>query len=586
MTTLDLGIARLRSAATRVSDGWGRFNVWYKAFLPKGLYARALLIIIAPMVILQSVVAFVFMERHWNLVTRHLSAAVVGDIAALTEIAKIYPQEADHARLRKIAQDRMGLTVDFLPLSDMPPPGPKPFFSLLDQALSVELRKQIGRPFWIDTVGRSALVEIRIQLDDAVMRVFARRSAAYASNSEIFLLWMVGTSLVLLAVAIGFLRNQIKPILRLADAAESFGKGREVPDFRPRGAREVRRAAQAFIEMKTRIERAIEQRTAMLAGVSHDLRTVLTRFKLELALLGDSPEVEAMKKDVDEMGRMLEAYLAFARGDTGEQSAPTDMADFLDELKADAERNGHRTNVIFHGYPIVTVKPAAFKRCLANLVSNAARFAKTIEITGHRDHRYLTVTVDDDGPGIPAAMREEVFKPFLRLDDARNQDEGGTGLGLAIARDIARSHGGDITLDASPLGGLRARGARAGVIIGSAAIATAGSAAAYGRRDASRRDRGLAPRRAGRRIRCRKLQAASGIRQRSSSRPAKRWPRASSRSSAASVLRVCRRRRRPRCAARWRTAAPGLARAPCPWGRSRRCRPRSASTAASAPPWR
>jgi two-component system osmolarity sensor histidine kinase EnvZ len=457
MTTLDLGMARLRSAASRFSEVWNRFNVGYKALLPKGLYARALLIIIAPMVILQSVVAFVFMERHWNLVTRHLSAAVVGDIAALAEISKAYPQEPDHARLRKIAQDRMGLNVDFLPLSDMPPPGPKPFFSLLDQALSVELRKQIGRPFWIDTVGRSSLVEIRIQLDDAVMRVFARRSAAYASNSEIFLLWMVGTSLVLLAVAIGFLRNQIKPILRLADAAESFGKGREMPDYRPRGAREVRRAAQAFIEMKTRIERAIEQRTAMLAGVSHDLRTVLTRFKLELALLGETPEVEAMKKDVDEMGRMLEAYLAFARGDTGEQAAPTDMADFLDELKTDAERNGHRTNVTFHGYPIVTVKPAAFKRCLGNLVSNAARFATTIDIVGHRDHRYLTVTIDDDGPGIPVAMREEVFKPFLRLDDARNQDEGGTGLGLAIARDIARSHGGDITLDSSPLGGLRAR---------------------------------------------------------------------------------------------------------------------------------
>ena len=170
----------------------------------------------------------------------------------------------------------------------MPPPGPKPFFSLLDQALSQELRQQIGRPFWIDTVGRSALVEIRIQLDNTVMRVFARRSAAYASNSEIFLLWMVGTSLVLLTVAILFLRNQIRPILRLADAAESFGKGREAPNFRPRGAREVRRAAQAFIEMKQRIERAIEQRTAMLAGVSHDLRTILTRFKLELALLGDS----------------------------------------------------------------------------------------------------------------------------------------------------------------------------------------------------------------------------------------------------------------------------------------------------------
>ena len=233
--------------------------------------------------------------------------------------------------------------VDFLPVTEMPPPGPKPFFSLLDQALSVELRQQIKRPFWIDTVGRSALVEIRIQLDNAVMRVFAPRNAAYASNSEIFLIWMVGTSLVLLTVAIIFLRNQIRPILRLADAAEAFGKGRDMPNYRPRGAREVRRAAIAFIEMKTRIERAIEQRTAMLAGVSHDLRTILTRFKLELALLGDAPEVEAMKKDVDEMGRMLEAYLAFARGDMGEQSAPTDMAAFLEELKADAERTGHKT---------------------------------------------------------------------------------------------------------------------------------------------------------------------------------------------------------------------------------------------------
>jgi len=286
--------------------------------------------------------------------------------------------------------------------------------------------------------------------------VFAQRSAAYASNSEIFIFWMLGTSSILLIVAVLFLRNQIRPILRLAEAAESFGKGREAPDFRPRGAREVRQAAQAFLEMKARVERSIEQRTAMLAGVSHDLRTILTRFKLELALIGDSPEVDGMRKDVDEMAGMLEAYLSFARGDSGEIAQPTDMEIALQDLRSDAERNGHTATVIFHGLPVVTVKPAAFKRCIANLVSNAARHANAVAITGHRDHRYLTVTVDDDGPGIPANMREEVFKPFLRLDDARNQDEGGTGLGLAIARDIARSHGGDITLSDSPMGGLRA----------------------------------------------------------------------------------------------------------------------------------
>jgi two-component system osmolarity sensor histidine kinase EnvZ len=459
MTSLDIGIATwrgIRTGIARIGDIWRRMSRSLNHVMPKGLYPRALLIIIIPMVILQSVIAYIFMERHWNLVTQRLSAGVVSDIGALIDVYRGYPQDADRAQIRRIAQDRLGLTVDFLPGSEMPPPGPKPFFSLLDQSLSEELRKQIARPFWIDTVGKSALVEIRIQLDNAVMRVFARRSAAYASNSEIFLAWMIGTSLVLLAVAIGFLRNQIKPILRLADAAESFGKGRDVPNFRPRGAREVRRAAQAFIEMKNRVARTIEQRTAMLAGVSHDLRTVLTRFKLELALAKKTPETEEMRRDVDEMARMLEAYLSFARGDFGEQSTPTDMAAFLEELKLDAERHGHKATVVFHGPPVVTVRPAAFKRCLGNLVSNAARFAKTIAITGHRDHRYLTITVDDDGSGIPAHMREEVFKPFLRLDDARNQDEGGTGLGLAIARDIARSHGGDITLGDSPLGGLRA----------------------------------------------------------------------------------------------------------------------------------
>jgi len=456
MTALDTGLTLIRTARRQVSTLNGRLGQGFKSWMPKGLYARALLIMIVPMVVLQSVVAFVFMERHWNTVTRRLSAAVVQDIAALMDVYKGYPQDKDHALLRRIAQQRLGLVVDFLPVGDMPPPGPKPFFSLLDQSLSVQIGRQIARPFWIDTVGRSSLVEIRVQLDDSVMRVFAQRSAAYASNSEIFLLWMVGTSSVLLIVAVLFLRNQIRPIVRLADAAESFGKGREAPNFRPRGALEVRRAAHAFIEMKSRIERSIEQRTAMLAGVSHDLRTILTRFKLELALIGDSPEVDGMRKDVDEMAAMLEAYLAFARGDSGEQAQPTDMAQALEELRSDAERNGHAATVAFHGLPVVTVKPAAFKRCLGNLVSNAARYADTIAISGHRDHRWLTVTIDDDGPGIPQSMREEVFKPFLRLDDARNQDEGGTGLGLAITRDIARSHGGDITLGDSPMGGLRA----------------------------------------------------------------------------------------------------------------------------------
>ena len=438
-----------------VLKAWRDFTRWLAAFMPKGLYARSLLIVILPMVILQSVIAYFFMERHWQTVTFRLSAGVVKDIGAVIDLYKYLPGENGRIILHKVAADRLQLDVDILPKQELPPALPKPFFSLLDNALSRELAVQIRRPFWIDTVGRSNLVEIQILLDDSVLRIVTHRNSVYASNSHIFLMWMIGTSLVLIGVAIAFLRNQIRPILRLAIAAEDFGKGR-VLEFRPQGAREVRQATFAFFEMKRRIERAMEQRTAMLNGVSHDLRTILTRFKLSLALLEDGTEAEALIKDVEEMQRMLEAYLAFARGDAGEPALPTEIGALLEELKADAERHGHATEIRISGETNVTVRADAFKRCLFNLVSNAQRFGNRIEIEATRDQRFLTVHVDDDGPGIPPELREEVFRPFFRIDEARNQDEGGTGLGLAIARDIARSHGGDIMLGQSPLGGLRA----------------------------------------------------------------------------------------------------------------------------------
>ncbi|BCB18793.1 two-component sensor histidine kinase [Bosea sp. ANAM02] len=424
-------------------------------YMPKGLYPRALVIVIAPVVLLQSVIAYVFMERHWQTVTQRLSSAVSADIAMLIDVYESYPQDADTTTLSRIAAERLGMDLDIIPDSDLPAPGPRPFFSLLDNALSTELSQQVARPFWLDTVGRSSLIEIRIKLGKDVMRILTRRNSAYASNSHIFLLWMIGTSLILLTIAVLFLRNQIRPILKLADAAEAFGKGRDA-DFRPRGAREVRRAGNAFIEMKRRVERSIGERTTMLNGVSHDLRTILTRFKLSLALMERSSEIEALEKDVDEMSRMLEDYLAFARGDAGETAVETDIRSLLEELKSDAERQGHQTGLTVEGDPLVVIRPDAFRRLLTNLVSNAARYGDRIAIRATHDARYLIVMVDDDGPGIPPDQREDVFRPFFRLDEARNVDGGGTGLGLAIARDIARAHGGDIMLGDSPLGGLRA----------------------------------------------------------------------------------------------------------------------------------
>jgi two-component system osmolarity sensor histidine kinase EnvZ len=431
--------------------------VWRKAaaIAPKGLFARALLIVIAPMVVLQGVLTYVFMERHWQLVTKRLSTALTQDIAAIIELHRLHPGQKNDGILIRIAQDRLKIDMEFLPQGDLPPALPKPFFSILDAVLSNEIGRQIGRPFWLDTVGRSNYIEIRIKLNDSILRVVAMRGAAYASNSHIFLMWMVGTSLVLIAVAIAFLRNQIKPILLLADAAEAFGKGRDL-DFHPRGAREVRKAGYAFIEMKRRIERAFEQRTAMLNGVSHDLRTILTRFKLSLALMPESDETRDLQKDVQEMQGMLDSYLAFARGDAGERAAKIDMEEFLEDLCLDAERAGMEAKLSFTGEPLVTVRPDAFKRCIANLLANAQCYAKRIWVEAARDERFLTIHVDDDGPGVPASRREHVFKPFVRLDNARNQNTGGTGLGLAIARDIARSHGGDISLSDSKAGGLRA----------------------------------------------------------------------------------------------------------------------------------
>ncbi|MFA6967799.1 MAG: ATP-binding protein [Bosea sp. (in: a-proteobacteria)] len=424
-------------------------------YMPKGLYPRALVIVIAPVVLLQSVIAYVFMERHWQTVTQRLSSAVSADIAMMIDVYESYPQDADASILARIAADRLGMDVDIIPNSDLPPPGPRPFFSLLDSALSTELASQVARPFWLDTVGRSSLIEIRIKLGSNVMRILTRRNSAYASNSHIFLLWMLGTSLILLTIAVLFLRNQIRPILKLADAAEAFGKGRDA-EFRPRGAREVRRAGNAFIEMKRRVERAVGERTTMLNGVSHDLRTILTRFKLSLALLERSSEIDALEKDVDEMARMLEDYLAFARGDAGEAAVETDIRALMEELKSDAERQGHQTELTVVGDPLVVIRPDAFRRLMTNLVSNAARYGDRIAIRATHDARYLIVMIDDDGPGIPQDQREDVFRPFFRLDEARNVDSGGTGLGLAIARDIARAHGGDIILADSPLGGLRA----------------------------------------------------------------------------------------------------------------------------------
>lgn len=456
----------LRSFWEVSSPFLSHLGVAYRSFvrvladlMPKGLYARALIIIIAPIVVLEGVIAFVFMERHWQNVTRRLSETTARDIAALIDIYDGAPK-TKYDEIIRIARDRLNLSMQIMPPGDLPQARPKPFFDLLDRALSREISRHVKRPFWIDTVGQSRHVEIRVQHGESILRFLAVRTQTYASNSHIFLLWMVGSSVILLTVAILFLRNQIRPILRLAEAADAFGKGRPIDDnLEPRGAREVRQAAAAFLEMRDRIRQHVDQRTTMLAGVSHDLRTVLTRFRLELAFMGEGPEVQSLKSDVDEMQHMLEDYLAFARGDGGEVAEPTNLTELLEEIHEEAQVYGTPIELKlrkWRGDMVLPLKRQAFKRAITNLVSNAVRFGDQIVIRAATEGQWVRIEVDDNGPGIPPSERANVFKPFYRIDRSRNQDDGNSGLGLAIARDIAKSHGGDITIGESSMGGLRA----------------------------------------------------------------------------------------------------------------------------------
>lgn len=460
----DVPSGKVKAHLTRAREavsGWHRtVLMWIAEGLPKGLFARALLIIITPIVVLEGVIAFVFMERHWQSVTRRLSEATARNVAALIELYDANKDTTANTRLIELARNKLNLTMQIQPAGDLPAPGPKPFFDLLDRALSKEISRQVQRPFWIDTLAEARYVDIRVKHDDAILRFIATRSQTYASNSHIFLLWMIGTSIILLTVAILFLRNQIRPILRLADAADAFGKGRPFPDdFRPRGAREVRQASQSFIEMRDRITQHVEQRTTMLAGVSHDLRTILTRFKLELAFLPDTAETRSLRSDVNEMQHMLEDYLAFARGDGGEEAKPTNLRVLLEEIYEEAQTYGTLIELKMRRSRedlVLPLKRNAFKRAITNLVSNAVRYGDKIVIRAATEGQWLRVEIDDNGPGIPEAERENVFRPFYRIDKSRNQDTANSGLGLAIARDIAKSHGGTVTLGESSMGGLRA----------------------------------------------------------------------------------------------------------------------------------
>jgi two-component system osmolarity sensor histidine kinase EnvZ len=434
------------------------FFHWLKRYLPRGLYGRTLLILVTPVILAQAVATFVFYERHWQTVTNRLTYAVAGEIGAITA-------RMENGNPEKILKDSHDIWLQHMDLdvryhrgeSDAPYISRGDYASLLGRMLRQALDEKVNKSYALDLRHAHEWIAVHIRLKDGVMTVIFPERRVYTPTAGIFVLWMLGSSALLCLIAILFMRNQIRPIRRLADAAERIGKGLDVPHFRPEGAREVRQAAVNLIIMRDRLRRQIAQRTAMLNGVSHDLRTPLTRMKLQLAMMPDQQGISELKTDVQDMTNMVEAYLAFARGEDTEKAVTVDLENLLEDIVGSARRMNEDKPINLESFEMITLKlrPQAIGRALSNLIGNGARYGKEVWVSVQRGQKFVDILIDDNGPGIPADSREDVFRPFTRLEASRNPETGGIGLGLTITRDIVHNHGGTIALEDSPRGGLR-----------------------------------------------------------------------------------------------------------------------------------
>jgi two-component system osmolarity sensor histidine kinase EnvZ len=429
---------------------------FFKPLLPRGLYGRAALILILPIVTIQLVVSLAFIQRHFAGVTRQMTQSLVIQVRFVLDEADRggYPAQAK-AQALAVARP-LEMTLE-LPARWPEVTDRREYYDLSGRVVIETLRQGLPDLRAVDLVSDKGNVRMLLQTDLGPMSVSVSRRRVSASNPHQLLVWMILTSVLMTVIAYVFLRNQLRPIKRLADAAEAFGKGRSVA-YRPRGALEVRSAGAAFLDMRSRIERQIEQRTLMLSGVSHDLRTPMTRLKLSLSLMPQDDEVKAALSDVADMERLVDEFLSFARGDAMETPVATDPVALVARVVDNAQRTGRPVSLKTEGRGTALLRPDAVMRAVENLVGNAQRYGTQCLVSVIVTERSIRICVEDDGPGIPSDRREEAMRPFTRLDAARNPNRGGgVGLGLSIAADVARSHGGTLTLsDSSRLGGLKA----------------------------------------------------------------------------------------------------------------------------------
>jgi len=422
--------------------------------LPKSLFGRALLIIMLPITIMQIAVVYFFFNLHWDQVTSNLSDSVAADISVAVQLYKQNPTLELVEKLENLLRPKMEVSGALELDDELPTIIRSSFFSNLDKTLSRSLNNSVVENFWFDTTKYPNHIDIRVKVNEGVLRFIAARERVFAPLGYVFIFWLVMATILLSLVSIYFIRNQATPISELANAADAFGRGEDKYNFRPSGASEVRLAGQSFLKMRGRIKRHIEQRTIMLAGVSHDLKTPLTRLKLHLSMQHNSEENKAAKQDIKDMESMLEAYLDFARGLEGEALEAINIYNFIQKLVTKMKL----TNVqLIAPFEItVSIRPRAMERALMNLIENTQKYAKNCRITLTKSSESLLISIEDDGEGIPKNKRKSAFKAFHRLDISRNQNIEGVGLGLSIARDIAQNHGGSLRLHDSSMGGVKA----------------------------------------------------------------------------------------------------------------------------------
>lgn len=424
--------------------------------LPKGLYWRTLLIIAAPAAILQLIITVVFLNDHWEATSKRMSQAVAADVALVLQLYERDPTPERFESIRALAWQPLRLEIAIEPGADLAVERCRAYGPAIDRFLTTTLELELKRDLWYDSTCPGTQVKMRIPTEGGILSVKAFRDRVQARSGPLFVLWIFGATAFLVIVSIVFIRNQVRPIEKLASAMEQFGRGEDPGLFGLRGAREVRAATLAFFDMRQRIRKHVDQRGQLLAGVSHDLRTPLTRLKLQFALMPPSPDLDDAKQDLADMEATLDEYLAFAQGQWSEAPEGADLGVIVGDVVAAVARTGADVSVVREGDLSASVRAGAVKRALTNLIDNAAAHGERVRVTAKRTNDTIIIDVDDDGPGISPALYEDAFRPFSRLDETRTRNSKGVGLGLAIARDVARSHGGDVILSKSPMDGLRA----------------------------------------------------------------------------------------------------------------------------------